>query len=207
MISLFFGISSPSPSSFIGRRAHFPTLLLSAFFLLLFFSTTAVSAERITGAFGFDLGEIHSKTPRKPVQSYGIHAPIPITPRIKNDLFDTYFVRITPMTGRIHAIEAVGPMDFFECRRKSETLLRKLEEKYGAGDQGGAENPLGLVFNTKRIAQGKREIILFCNPISFFDGETNESTITIKYLDNSLYMQALDEQKELESRETDDSGL
>jgi hypothetical protein len=191
----------------IGLFSHFFRLF---FLLLLIFCCSPKAllfAEPITGAFGFGLGDVHARNPKSLIETYGMNAAIPVKPRIANTLFDSYAVRITPINGRIYSIEANGPMDFFECRRKSTALLGKLEAKYGAGEKNDAGDPLQLVFNSMRITKGKREILLYCNPIAFFDGESKPSRMSIKYIDTELLRQAEREQKELEAREADDSGL
>jgi hypothetical protein len=156
----------------------------------------------IAGAFGLTLGaqvdlsslqKTRETTDKIPM--YGFMPDNPVQGLTK------YYFQVTPKTGLIYCIWAIGDCESTPaCVKQQAVLIDILEKKYGHQEEKGLMDTLR---DSIRILKGRRSIIAKCSGI---DG-LQPVTVNLYYIDSDLQEQAEKERIELEGRKIDGSGL
>jgi hypothetical protein len=151
----------------------------------------------IDGAFGMKFGEVFDKTKSTGKRSLTSGEAVwQFAPSKPFKWFQSYFVLLTPKTGKIYAIWGKGQeLESAVVDDQAKVLLAILGKKYGVEGKR-------MLFSsgTKTIEKGGKTIILKQ------DGFLKKS-LEIRYIHDSLSKQAEKERVELESSKLDDSGL
>ena len=152
--------------------------------IILLFLTTKVSAEEFTGLFGIKFNESYegvSVFEEKIVQEinsieklenlkkyyYPFGPKTKVVPTKKNNNFENYYVKVTPITGRVYSIVGQGdPLTIEkECNDRKEFYNLTFKEKYSSA-------------HDIRIIKGKDYIIL-----NFFKFDDDSIKIIKSYIE------------------------
>ena len=167
--------------------------------LKLFAATSALSADKIEGAFGKKLGDQFD--PSTAIGTGKLTDGTPMyrfSPTNEFRAFTDYFVLITPKTHRIWCIWAQGSTENTDTGKKEQDLVMLiLKDKYGEPKKQRAIDRLGDV---KVIDQGNRCITTKLTGIA-------KVTFDVRYMDLLHSEQADKEHLQEEARKVDKSGL
>lgn len=154
---------------------------------------------RISGAFGinfgckfdteFSLGE-HALTDGTPMYLF--------KPKSKFRSFSRYYVIITPKTHQVYSIWGRGDVENTQTGQKEQAvILSILEKKYGKRKDSGI---VGSLYDAESIVKGDKSIMV--KVTGFID-----TTLEVRYYDDTLKALAEKERIEIESSKVDDSGF
>ena len=167
--------------------------------LALLISSTVNAEEKITGAFGMELGQAFN--PQEAIGKGSLTDGTPMyqfSPKKKFRSFSTYYALITPKTHKVYSIWAAGSTENDpSCKKEQALVMAILQKKYGKVKKGQLFSSL---YDIKEIDQGNRYVSTKCS------GFGNVS-LDIRYKDKKLEEQAEKERIILESAKVDSSGL
>ena len=167
--------------------------------LLLLGSSQVLAADKITGAFGKELGSVFD--PSSAIGKGELTDGTPMyqfSPNKSFRSFSKYYVMITPKSHKIYSIWGIGAMENDPtCKKEQEVIMAILKKKYG---QPKKKDLSMTLFDAEMIDRGNRNIVSKCS--GFMD-----TTIDIRYTDRALKEQANKERIELEGDKLDSSGL
>ena len=160
-------------------------------------------AKEITGAFGIKLGDDFSAIKKYILKNFESDSSIPIAyyvnPPKKNNLFDEYVVKVTPLTKKIASIIAIKKTTDGNCEVLLKALIEKLDKKY---DLFGSlkRTPEGLSYSAK----SRNDMSLLGK---FITVECNKDTLILRYSDTALLFNLEQELGKVKEKEIDDNGL
>lgn len=149
-------------------------------FMLL---ATSAHAADIDGAFGIRFNEKMEKA-NKSLDNYEVK------PKTKFELFQEYYVALTPKSKKVYSITASGDVQT-TCREDMNLVKTALEDKYTDFDkinvftQKNANNP----YSSVTFKKDKTNIILSC--------DEKKNTIAITYINFDTEKEAEDEKVEI----------
>ena len=162
-------------------------------------SSSINAEEKITGAFGIELGQIFN--PQDAIGKGSLTDGTPMyqfSPKKKFRSFATYYVLITPKTHKVYSIWGIGNMENDpSCKKEQALLMAILQKKYGKVEK---DQLFSSLYDIKQIDQGNRYVLTKCSGF----GDVN---LDIRYKDKKLEEQAEKERIILESEKVDSSGL
>jgi hypothetical protein len=172
-------------------------VLVSVLFLSI--SSSVSAEEKITGAFGLELGQTF--TPQDAIGEGSLTDGTPMyqfSPKKKFRSFSRYYALITPKTNKVYSIWGMGNMENNpSCKKEQALIMAILKKKYGKEEKGQLFSSLNDI---KEIDQGNRYVLTKCS--GFVD-----VSLDIRYEDKELEQQAENERIILESEKVDSSGL
>lgn len=177
--------------------------LKNTFYLILlsYFCTVGIvnAGEKITGAFGVNLGQVFNPDSAIGENSLTDGTPMyEFKPTKTFRSFTRYYVLITPISNKIYAIWGIGPMENDPiCTKEQKLIMAILQDKYEKQEK---EDLFSNLYDIEKISQGDRFIITKCNGFS-------DVTLDIRYYDNNLEKLAENERIKYESKKLDSSGL
>lgn len=174
-------------------------VFLMAFCSLSASASTTNAEEKITGAFGVELGQTFN--PQEAIGKGSLTDGTPMyqfSPKNKFRSFSTYYVSITPKTHKIYSIWAIGNMENDpSCKKEQALVMAILQKKYGKMEE---DQLFSSLYDIKQIDQGDRYVLTKCSGLG-------DVSIDIRYKDKQLEEQAEKERILLESEKVDSSGL
>lgn len=170
--------------------------------ILLFITCTISSAyagDKITGAFGVNLGDTFN--PDSAIGKASLTDGTPMyqfKPANTFRSFSKYYALITPKSNKVYAIWGIGQMENDPtCKKEQQLIMAILQDKYGKQEK---KDLFSSLYDAEMISQGDRYIMTKCSGFT-------DVTIDIRYKDNKLEKLAENERIELESKKLDSSGL
>lgn len=171
--------------------------LMAAFVLSI--SSSVIAEEKITGAFGIELGQ--NFNPREAIGKGSLTDGTPMyqfSPKKKFRSFSTYYVLLTPKTHKVYSIWAIGNTENDpSCKKEQALLMAILQKKYGKVEQ---DQLFSSLYDIKQIDQGNRYVLTKCSGFG-------DVSLDIRYKDKKLEEQAEKERIIIESEKVDSSGL
>jgi len=172
-------------------------VLVSVLFLSI--SSSVSAEEKITGAFGLELGQTF--TPQDAIGKGSLTDGTPMyqfSPKKKFRSFSTYYALITPKTNKVYSIWGIGNMENDpSCKKEQALVMAILQKKYGKEEK---EQLFSSLYDIKQVDQGNRYILTRCSGFG-------DVSLDIRYKDKKLEKQAENERIILESEKVDSSGL
>lgn len=167
--------------------------------MLLSISFNSIAEEKITSAFGLNLGEEFDITSSIGESSLTDGTPLYLfEARKKFRSFANYYVMVTPKTRKIYSIWGIGQIENKpSCKKEQALVMAILQKKYGKPEKGGLTSSFRDI---KSIDQGNRSVLTKCTGYS-------DVTIEVRYTDKRLEDVAENERILIESEKLDSSAL
>jgi len=171
--------------------------LISLIFLAFSFNATA--EEKITTAFGLNLGDKFDINSSIGESSLTDGTPLYLFETNKKfRSFASHFVMLTPKTQRIYAIWGIGQVENTpSCKKEQALIMAILQKKYGKLKNGGLTSSFQYI---KSIDRGNRNVLTKCSGFS-------NVTLEVRYTDKKLKVVAENERILIESENIDSSAL
>jgi len=167
---------------------------------ILFISSMAHGAEKITGAFGIQFGQ--NFMPRDAIStSQLLNDGTPFyefRPQKPFDTFSKYYVMITPVTNKVYSIWGIGGVkNDSDCKNQRAVIIELIENKYGKSER---KSNLENFLDVKVVSQGERYVMVKC-------GSFRDDKIEARYYDKKLEALAEKERIKTEAKKKNSSGL
>lgn len=179
------------------------TYAIMSFICLLLGSSQAFAVEKITGAFGIELGKKFDPSTvtgkRSLADGTSVHR---FKPKKRYHTFSNHYMKTTPKSHLVYSISADGDMENKSvCENEQAILMSILESKYGPRKKQFFRITLD---NHRTIyqMQNNRFVDTWC-----FGLTDEDVSINIQYIDYDLSAQAEKERIEIETEKVDSSGL
>jgi hypothetical protein len=154
--------------------------------------SSGMERTRIEGAFGLKLGAVFEPSSAKIAVGNVFGMYCQLNPIQTNKYFDTYGVRITPISHKIFSIDAFGPdLSFSENQFRMRAVAEAIGEKYGLKVQPDDDRAESQVL---RPADTNYTISVS------FDSKSDISHLYLQYMYAPFFQQAFDETQKLQNK-------